>query len=230
MENLRLGEPVTLRTTALDSLLCSQSLWAAGAAGQNSCEPSCPEGCSGGEKVPNPVNCRQYYECLEDCVPSDPVFDCPDGSKFDADTFECVEDDGTATITCGTCSPKCKFTCTEGYTGVIADREDCQIGYLCQFETPLQVTCSGDTLYFDGDNCQANETLCCDKCQVYCEAPFIETLDPYDCTAYYYCTEEGWPLPEDRYQCDDGEMFVDGHCKVTGDSADCYEPCASIFP
>ncbi len=198
-------------------------MWAAGAAGQDSCVPSCPSDCTPGDKVPNPVNCRQYYECLEDCVPSDPVFDCPDGTKFDVNTAACQP--GSGNVTCGTCTPPCKFTCTEGYTGLVADREDCQVAYLCQFDPPLTTNC-GTNMYFDGTSCQADETQCCDECQVYCEAAYIEILDPYDCKAYYYCTEEGWPLPEDRYLCDDGEMFVDGHCQATTNMADCYQPCA----
>ncbi len=197
----------------------------AGAAGQDSCVPSCPSDCTPGLKVPDPFNCRQYYVCLEDCVPSDPVFDCGDGYMFDTWEDACIDE--TADYTCGICTPACKFTCTQGYEGLIAVRGDCQSAYLCSFDPPLMTTCNtSPNLYFDGTTCQSNETLCCDPCQVFCEAAYIETLDPTDCTAFYFCSDVGYPQAEDRYLCDEGEMFVDGHCQATTDPNDCYQPCA----
>ncbi|XP_050699817.1 uncharacterized protein LOC126987134 [Eriocheir sinensis] len=197
-------------------------VWAAGAAAQsNSCDPSCPVDCVPGTNVPDPRNCAQYYTCLEDCTPSDPVFECAEGHKFDVVTAQCQPDAGG--VTCGYCVPPCRYTCRGG-TVLAVDREDCHGAWLCATDPPLHAHC-GD-LYFNGTECQDDPAQCCDPCEAVCEAAFTEVMDPASCTHFYYCAEAGFPRPEDRYECDAGEVFLDGHCTAEA-SAPCYEPCAN---
>ncbi|XP_050699815.1 uncharacterized protein LOC126987133 isoform X4 [Eriocheir sinensis] len=197
-------------------------VWAAGAAAQStSCDPSCPVDCVPGTNVPNPRNCAQYYTCLEDCTPSDPVFECAEGHLFDVVTAQCQPDAGG--VTCGYCLPRCSYTC-DGDTELAAVRGDCEKAILCSIASQPTITCSEPTSYFNGTQCQADDTQCCDPCEVFCEAAFTEIMDPYSCTSYYYCAQVGYPLPEDRYECDAGEVFLDGHCRPEG-TEECVPPC-----
>ncbi|XP_050699813.1 uncharacterized protein LOC126987133 isoform X2 [Eriocheir sinensis] len=203
-------------------------VWAAGAVAQStSCDPSCPVDCVPGTNVPNPRNCAQYYTCLEDCTPSDPAFECAEGHLFDVVTAQCQPDAGG--VTCGYCLPQCSYTC-DGDTELAADRGDCGVALFCGLTPPPTITCPTDNPYFDGTQCQGNQTQCCDPCEVFCEAAFTEVMDPASCSHFYYCAQVGYPLPEDRFQCGDGEVFLDGHCRESDDPQDCYQPCAPASP
>ena len=81
--------------------------------------------------------------------------------------------------------------------------------------------------YFDGEKCQEDEEECCDPCIVFCQEGNIETADPTDCKSFYFCRERGFPLPQDKYRCPDGETF-DAEASMCIDDAlaTCVQPCA----
>lgn len=189
------------------------------------CLPDCT-GCTPGDKVPNKKNCHQYYTCREGCIPSDVVFDCPSGQKFDTTSKDCKVDDASDPVTCGLCEPRCKYECVTGAT-FVAKREDCNKYYFCGVIPPVEIHCEDDKPNFNGDKCVADPSQCCEKCLVYCWKANTETADPASCKHFYYCFEQGFPLPEDRYECPEGENF-DAEASTCLPEADttCYQPCA----
>ena len=186
------------------------------------CQPVCNSTCTPGDHVPNPRNCHQYYTCLEGCKPSDVPFNCSEGEKFDALERKCKTDDGE--VKCGLCRPPCKYDCIlpEGFAAI---REDCSTYLFCGMGRPVEIPCDdAKKPYFNGKVCVEDKEDCCDKCEVHCQLANIETADPTSCKHFYFCSEIGFPLQEDRFECPDGENFdvVSSRCMP---GAACNEPC-----
>lgn len=160
-------------------------------------------------------------------MPSDAIFSCPNGEKFDAVLLECSPDFGN--ITCGTCEPSCVFDCPYGEIVFVASHFNCSEYILCGMGDQDPITCPPDEPYFDGTQCQVDDEACCDLCVVYCKSAFTEIADPSDCRAFYYCTDDNYfPGDSDRYFCDDGELFHKGRCVVDDGLVECEEPCAGV--
>nr|XP_045600226.1 peritrophin-48-like [Procambarus clarkii] len=182
-----------------------------------------------GVKIPDPTNCNRYYICLANGHPSDAVFVCPEGQKFDTNTSACVDSAGT--YTCGVCPPACKYSCGNN-TDIfaIADPTDCKKYFLCGvLPTPVALECDPSTtdLYFNGEECQSDQSECCDSCAVYCDTAFTEIADPTNCKNYYFCSAAGYyPEADDLHTCPEGENYssADGTCSA---SAECVQPCAA---
>ncbi|XP_045600226.2 uncharacterized protein [Procambarus clarkii] len=180
-----------------------------------------------GDQIPDPTNCNRYYVCLANGHPSDVVFDCDVGEKFDTNTSACV---ASADATCGVCPPTCKYSCGNNTVVFpIADPTDCTKYLLCGiFNPPVALECdSGTDLYFNGTACQSDINQCCDSCAVFCDTAFTEIADPTNCTNYYFCSAAGYyPEADDLHTCPEGENYssADGTCSA---SAECVQPCAA---
>lgn len=187
------------------------------------CTPDCL-GRPPGSLTPDPRNCHRYYTCLADDLVSDFVSTCPDDYKFDAVTLTCSPDFGN--VTCGTCEPACAFDCPTGDITFIASRFNCSEYVLCGMGEQDPIQCSPETPFFDGAQCQGDEDLCCESCQVFCWSAFTEVADPEDCEWFYYCSEDNYfPGESDRYKCPEGELFHKGGCVLDDGSVACEEPC-----
>ncbi|XP_042876856.1 balbiani ring protein 3-like [Penaeus japonicus] len=190
----------------------------------DSCTPVCPSPVSTSKLTPDPTDCSRYYYCLSDEKPSDFTDKCPDGELFDKDTCECK---AAADATCMSCEPACKFECPmDGNMAVVAIPDDCQSFVVCNSGGSVPVSCDPDKPYFNGTSCTADESQCCDKCQVYCESPFTEIPDPTNCTNFYYCSQVGFPTEVDLHQCPDHRVF-DQETRHCNREAACVQPCSS---
>ncbi|XP_042876854.1 uncharacterized protein LOC122256321 [Penaeus japonicus] len=185
---------------------------AALSAGDGACAPTCLEK-DPGALVPDPVDCKRYYVCLQDGLPSDFPFECEDGKLFDP-VDNCTD---AATAVCSLCEPKCaQYTCPSDQVGIVqvADANDCGMYYLCGVGSdPLHIKCPTDLPFFNGVECVADESECCDPCLVYCSEAFRQIPDPADCTNYYFCLDVGFPGPDDLHHCKEGNFNATaGHC------------------
>lgn len=189
------------------------------------CVPDCTD-CTPGDLVADPTNCQNYYLCLADCQPSDVPFSCDAGFMFDNSTSECIEED-SVDLDCGVCPPDCRFACDPSVElSFFADYKLCNKYYLCNGEQVTPLTCPTETPYFDGDQCQDDQSLCCDWCSPYCFDAFVEIADPTNCNNFYVCKQAGYyPGPDDLFSCPTGEKFDGalGHCSS---DALCDQPCA----
>ncbi|XP_063853463.1 uncharacterized protein LOC135096128 [Scylla paramamosain] len=188
------------------------------------CLPHCDEKCTPGEDVPDPHDCHKYFTCMENCMPTDVSFVCPDGEKFDVNAKTCQAED---TVTCGLCRARCRYDCLQN-DGFAAVRGVCNEYFFCGMDTPVKIYCNEPSKpYFDGTVCVADETRCCDPCEVYCEIQYTEIADPTSCKHFYYCEEIGFPLEQDRYECPEGETYNNMTYTCTPDAeTECYQPCA----
>ncbi|KAK7083053.1 hypothetical protein SK128_005618 [Halocaridina rubra] len=183
-----------------------------------------------GDKVPDPVNCTNYYFCLADHNPSDLPLPCPPGTSFPTD--------GTGTDCTGTvpCDPicgggggvACHITCN-GTGDYISDPFDCGTYYECDAAGPIVPgrVCPPDRPHFDGESCVNNADICCyPGCSPVCEAAATQIPDPTDCTKFYICTEAGTPDESLHFPCPPGQNFDigSGHCTA---AAECKILCTS---
>ena len=186
------------------------------------CDPNCSDPAVEGENVEDPKDCHRFYVCYNK-VPQGP-FDCPDGHHFD--TADCVEDGDTE------CKPKCEgatgtceYECDAGNTIVyIADRYDCSTYRACSNDAIMQ--CGTDKPFFDGVQCQSDESKCC-HCNPYCYAADVgkTVMDPTDCTKYYLC-KTGDKFPEISGHCSSGNYDPFLHeCSLT---APCLTFCTNV--
>ncbi|KAK3871813.1 hypothetical protein Pcinc_023062 [Petrolisthes cinctipes] len=194
--------------------------------GQN-CVPDCT-GMTPGDLISDPENCNNYYVCMADGTPSDLPFPCDEGFKFDNESSTCLDaTDPSVIITCGVCPPSCRFSCPANSTELsfIADSSTCRKYFLCNGNDMVSLTCATEEPYFDGTECQADLSKCCDSCSVYCYEAFVEIADPSNCYNFYFCKSSGYyPESDDLLTCPSGERFDStlGHCSP---GATCVQPC-----
>ncbi|XP_042860890.1 uncharacterized protein LOC122246406 [Penaeus japonicus] len=182
------------------------SVCVAGVMCLDACAPDCT-GKPAGSKVPDPMNCTQFYLCLNGGVPTDHPLWCESGEIFD----EVIEDCRVGSDCKPKCPPTtsgCHFTCNFTYD-LVSDPLNCGQYFVCLphgLGGPL--ACPEGSRYFDGEKCVDDEGACCsDKCTPFCEAAATQVPDPSDCTKYYICLDSG-PASEDyHFQCDAGENF-----------------------
>lgn len=186
----------------------------------------CPPDCSGkvlGDKVINPNNCSEYYICIGDGVPTDHAVPCDAGSHFDEAVADCVANTGDPCVSpCGG-SGSCHLTCN-GTLDIVSDVTDCSQYFLCipgGTEGPYK--CPLEHPFFDGQECGNDNTKCCSGlCEAICEAPNTIIPDPWDCTRFYFCDENGPPEETLHFKCPNGwnfniqlgECSMDAQCTI----------------
>ncbi|XP_069178929.1 peritrophin-48-like [Procambarus clarkii] len=170
----------------------------------DACLPDC-NGKNPLDKVPDPLNCTNYYICLGDGIASDHAVPCPAGNYFPPDGPDCTAVTGTCEATCQ--PPDCHITCNGSFS-LISDPFDCGKYYICIAGQVTQTRyCDPDT-YFNGVNCVDDKEVCCTvSCVPYCQPGIVETPDPTDCTKYYMCDVEGAVDPNLHFSCKSGEHF-----------------------
>lgn len=189
---------------------------------------------SPGKKVIDPLNCRNYYICIEneqgDVYPSDESFECPSYYYFNGRSCSygnCKEN----------CTKSCLTKCEKYAYERIADNANCSLFYSCYPNQSLVGhVCPLYRPYFDGIACSENEFSCCmfvnettpaPTCNAYCESAFSETQDPYDCHKYYYCPSPGPAHPSNLFYCDEGKYFdpISSSCEFEEESKPCVSLC-----
>ncbi|XP_045600707.2 peritrophin-48-like [Procambarus clarkii] len=189
----------------------------------DACSPDCA-GKALGDKVPDPLNCTNYYICLGDGIVSDHAVPCP--IFFDPVEADCG---GAAGDTCDpVCLPEdCHITCNGSFS-LISDPRNCSTYYICiAGQVSQTVHCNSDNPYFNGVNCVNDKEVCCTvSCVPYCQPGIVQAPDPTDCTKFYICTEEGPVDSSLHFTCSSGEHFdyQIGRC-VSGSS--CTNLCAT---
>ncbi|ROT65561.1 peritrophin-44-like protein [Penaeus vannamei] len=166
------------------------------------CVDKCSPDCTGkpaGFMVPDPMDCKQFYYCLNGEFPMDHPFPCGPGMIFDVILNKCqVGTDCTAQ--CPTAVPNCHFTCDATYD-LVRDPSSCSQYFQCLphgLEGPF--ACGSGTPYFNGENCVDDEGACCsDQCTAYCEAAMTQIADPKNCTNYYICLAPGLASEENHF-------------------------------
>ncbi|XP_050699917.1 peritrophin-48-like isoform X8 [Eriocheir sinensis] len=190
-------------------LLMPAALAAAACTNTDPCtkQPDC-DGCDPNDLVPDPENCRGYYLCLTS-GPSSLPFDCPAGQVFDATSHTCVVGDECDECTVEPPTGSCSFECPETGSRLISSFTDCHSYYECDGgKVTGSGTCDASKFFFNGEECQTDERLCC-HCHPYCtEADAAGTFvaDPLDCRSYYFCTDAS-AVPTRHGTCPDGEHF-----------------------
>ncbi|XP_071544996.1 peritrophin-48-like [Panulirus ornatus] len=169
-----------------------------------SCEPDCSS-YQPGAFVEDPLNCTQFYLCLQDGMPSDHTIPCQSGHVFDPESMSCV----TGADCIPSCYPVyCHITCNGTYD-IISNPLNCNQYYFCvpgQIEGPLN--CPPDRPFFDGESCIADDSHCCQNlCLPFCFYKNYEIPDPLDCNKYYICLEEGMADEALHFSCPPGENF-----------------------
>lgn len=193
------------------------------------CVDKCSPDCTGepaGSMVPDPMDCKQFYYCLNGEFPMDHPFPCGPGQIFDDILNKCQV--GTdCTPQCPTTVPNCHFTCDATYD-LVRDPSSCSQYFQCLphgLEGPF--ACGSGTPYFNGENCVDDEGACCsDQCTAYCEAAMTQIADPKNCTNYYICLAPGLASEENHFPCDAGETFniATGRCDS---GASCVTLCGA---
>lgn len=131
-------------------------------------EPDC-SGCPDAALVADPEDCRGFYICTSE-VPSSLPLDCPAGQVFNASGHECV--DGDACEECPVVPPtgSCSYECVADGPPNVSSQFDCGVFYECDGTTVTgPVACDASTPFFNGEDCQTDERLCC-HCHPYCTA------------------------------------------------------------
>lgn len=207
-------------------------MWGGAAAAPDaSCTPTC-DNVDPGTRIPDPTNCQRYYICLQGGHVSDFTEECDDGEVFNEG--ECENEEN---LECFVCAPPCKFTCPQDASEsmdtieatLVADRNDCNIYYVCiPGNDPQELSCPDDKPFFNGEVCSANENECCDLCSSFCYERFTEIPDPTNCTNFYYCDKKGYPDETSLYHCSVGNFDeLVGSCV---ENASCHEPCTPTPP
>lgn len=173
--------------------------------------------------MPNPVDCHQFYYCINS-QPSANPFQCPDGEIFDEDFEDCVV--GYSCV--NTCKNPCNYECIgPDIPAMISDRFDCGIYYEClSVDTPgMPRLCPDEKPFFDGLTCQEEESECC-SCLAYCSVDDLlsNVIDPTNCSRYYLCV--GDSFPEYPATCLSGNFdLLSGKCSNT---APCLIMCLNV--
>lgn len=175
-------------------------------------QPDCNENIPVGEPpyylIADPGNCHKFYYCYDD--DSDTVYDITDTSYWCEDHGAVFNQDSQV---CGnyTCVETCSGTCAPYECNVSdlsqtksSDPLDCSKYYVCP--TGAMKQCEGDKPFFDGDQCQEDESKCC-HCKPYCHQGelFRNIPDPVDCKSYYFCINE-YDFPLYQASCTSGNF------------------------
>ncbi|XP_027214706.2 peritrophin-44 [Penaeus vannamei] len=175
----------------------------------------------------DPRNCHKYYICYNEEGDGDDTYFITGDSFWceDPDDVFSEKDDRCGDYTCvescsGTCAP---YECID-LQDKRADPYDCTKYHTCPDGKTVQ--CEGDKPFFDGDQCQADESKCC-HCKPYCSQgqKFKNVPDPLDCKSYYFCVNEH-EFPTSRTTCTIGNFDMNaGKCD---ESAPCIVTCKNV--
>ncbi|XP_050699921.1 peritrophin-48-like isoform X12 [Eriocheir sinensis] len=185
-------------------LLVPAALGAAACSNTDPCigQPDC-DGCDPGTLVPDPENCRAFFVCPDENL----SFDCGTGQVFNAVSGKCETGDDCESCPVVPPTGSCSYECLAN--GFMSSSTDCHIYYKCTGTIATgPYACDAPTPFFDGEECQTDEKLCC-HCHPYCyEGTVIGTIvaDPLDCRRYYLCTAAS-EVPTVSGKCPDGEYF-----------------------
>ncbi|XP_071544991.1 uncharacterized protein [Panulirus ornatus] len=205
-------------------LLPLAALMALGVSGmlREGCDPADCSGKNPGDMVADPMNCTQFYFCLDDGVVLDKPYPCPDAGGFDPNAGVCTDN----TTCAAPCQPSCKMTCSGTPLEKIGDPKDCNKYYVCAGEDAVgPFPCPAEKPYFDGTECGGDFSKCCEIiCVPYCPADAGDVPDPLDCTRYYECTAAGLIADDAGHKsCPAGENFDIPTGKCTADA-----PCKTL--
>ncbi|XP_027237413.2 uncharacterized protein [Penaeus vannamei] len=174
----------------------------------------------------DPQDCHKYYICYNEEGDGDDTYFITGESYWCEDhgaVFSQVDQlcgDYTCAESCsGTCAP---YECIDLLQDKIADPYNCTKYHTCSDGKTVQ--CEGDKPFFDGDQCQADESKCC-HCKPYCHQgqKFTNVPDPLDCKSYYFCVNEH-DFPTYQSTCDVGNFDpFTSQCSET-------VPCITICP
>ncbi len=105
----------------------------------------------------------------------------------------------------------------------------CHYYYQCHEDGSVtNAACDAATPFFDGQQCQTDETRCC-HCHAYCPATAsVGDLvpDPRDCRRWYLCTEPG-AVPTYVGTCEDG-TYYDSLLQECFALAPCVTQCTNV--
>ncbi|XP_063599141.1 uncharacterized protein LOC134775517 [Penaeus indicus] len=170
-------------------------------------------------------NCHKFYYCFDD--DGDNTYDITDTSYWCED-HGAVFSQGDQRCGNYTCVESCSGTCapyecsSDPSQEKRSDPYDCSIYYTCS--DGAAVHCEGDKPFFDGDQCQEDESKCC-HCKPYCHQGerFTNVPDPLDCKSFYFCVSE-YDFPTYQSTCDGGNFNpFTGLCDETF-------PCVTLCP
>ncbi|XP_063598928.1 adhesion G protein-coupled receptor E1-like [Penaeus indicus] len=158
-------------------------------------------------QLADPENCHKFYYCFDDN--SDNIYNITDTSYWCED-HGAVFSQGDQLCGNYTCVESCSGTCAAYECSSDPSQEkrsdpfDCSIYYTCP--DGAAVHCEGDKPFFDGDQCQEDESKCC-HCKPYCrpEDLFKNVLDPVDCKSYYFCVKK-YDFPTSQATCPSGNF------------------------
>ena len=190
------------------------------------CTPTC-EGRDKGDYVADPLNCTQYYICLNDCQLIDVPKSCEEGTYFDG-SISPPADPCTGS---GKCKPLCMNSacvteCVDGINFANDPKNPCQgVIYCASSDKPSISFCPSDKYFsYEKQTCTDNSYDCCDPCIPYCTKPFTQIQNPSNCREYYFCNKDV-QIDEDKVHiCPEDQMFnsTSGHCG-TYDEDFCHE-------
>lgn len=108
----------------------------------------------------------------------------------------------------------------------MGDPFDCSVYYRCESQRLVgPLLCPDDAPHFNGKRCAEDQSQCCrHPCVPLCWAKGIQIPDPYNCSMYYICAEEGEPSAELYFPCRPDDVFdaAAGQC-VPG--TECTKSC-----
>ncbi|XP_071542480.1 uncharacterized protein [Panulirus ornatus] len=181
---------------------------------RDKCEPDCT-GKQPGDMVADPMNCRQFYFCLDGGSYTETPFPCNPGTIFSEE--KCVPGDDCVPL----CNKRslCQFECIDVEISKKADQYDCTVYSDCASGRSFK--CPSESPFFDGHSCQTDEQRCC-SCSPFCRKSdaghFV--IDMVDCKKRYYCTEIG--IPQYASTCSSGNV------DILSDSCSETTPCVTL--
>ncbi|XP_063598920.1 uncharacterized protein LOC134775365 isoform X1 [Penaeus indicus] len=204
----------------IEILACCASFSAA------KCEPTC-QGHVAGDNIPDPLNCHQFYICLDTLQPTPAPFACPDGEDFDSVTLSCMSPSDPNYVCDRSCFV-CAYEC--GSKPLVSDPWDCSMFYECTEGVAGQaMKCSHENPFFDGYVCQDDEDKCC-SCIAYCSTGDLGRYipDPQNCRGYYQCLNRGPAQEAHHSYCTAGHFdYLHQKCSIT---FPCFGLCYSHPP
>lgn len=177
----------------------------------------------------DPENCSTYYMCMPHHEFD--YFSCLEGQMFDGN--DCVSYETSGCIICNEANePRCRYTCPSelpdpSKVEFLADAYDCRVFHICNdgniFDSIMCEEQNPDKPFFDGNVCQADESMCCDPCTLYCWEENSTISDPFDCRSYYMCNGVG-EAPYGPSYCSENTVF-DPQLGTCNADTPCKPPC-----